>query len=156
VRLKILFYASRSGARLRSAGVNLRSRKGRAGPERAGLNRVQDSVYKCGTALIAQTPVTVVTDRSSRIGDTPIVAKAWGASRKVPFEPDDTKQPWKGEAAACFVCAGITSSRALPTSSVGYWSPLEFSLYFASASGATISSGGDFLRLCAIHHGDRP
>jgi len=39
------------------------------------------------------------------------------------LEPGDTEQQWKGEAAASFVCAGITSSRALPTSSVGYWSP---------------------------------
>ena len=40
-----------------------------------------------------------------------------------PFEPGGTRQPWKGEAAARFVCAGIASSRALSTSSAGYWSP---------------------------------
>ncbi len=78
-------------------------------------------------SAIAQTPVTAVTDRRRWIGDTPIVVEAWGAGTKVPFEPGGTKQPWKGEAAACFVCAGITSSRALPTSSAGYWSPRDFS-----------------------------
>jgi hypothetical protein len=46
------------------------------------------------------------------------------ASTKAFFEPVVTGQQWKGEAAACFVCAGITSSRMLPTSSVGYWYPL--------------------------------
>ena len=38
------------------------------------------------------------------------------------FEPGDTRQQWKGEAAASFVCAGITSSCVLPTSSADYWS----------------------------------
>lgn len=40
---------------------------------------------------------------------------------------------------------GIASSRVLPTSSAGYWSPL-LSCENASASEETISSGGDFLR----------
>ena len=52
-------------------------------------------------------------------------------------------QPWKGEAAASLVCAGITSSRVLPTSSAGYWSPFVL-LEYASASEAKISFGGDF------------
>jgi hypothetical protein len=39
------------------------------------------------------------------------------------LEPGDTEWPWKGEAAANFVCAGITSSCVLPTSSAGYWFP---------------------------------
>jgi hypothetical protein len=43
--------------------------------------------------------------------------------KKFLLEPGDTKQMWKGEAAASFVYAGITSSRVLPTSSAGYWSP---------------------------------
>jgi hypothetical protein len=46
-----------------------------------------------------------------------------GARKKALFEPGDTKRQWKGEAAACFVNTGIASSRTLPTSSVGYWSP---------------------------------
>jgi hypothetical protein len=46
------------------------------------------------------------------------------ASTKALFEPVVTRRQWKGEAAASFVCAGITSSRMLPTSSVGYWYPL--------------------------------
>jgi len=69
-----------------------------------------------------------------------------GARKKALFEPGDTKRQWKGEAAACFVHTGIASSRTLPTSSVGYWSPL-LSLCNASASEATCSFGGDFLRL---------
>ncbi len=47
------------------------------------------------------------------------------ACKKAFFEPGDTKEPWKGEAAAYFVYAGITSSRTLPTSSVGYWYPFN-------------------------------
>jgi hypothetical protein len=65
-----------------------------------------------------------VTERPSRIGDTPVVNMVRGASKKALFELGDTRQQWKGEAAASFVCIGITSSRTLPTSSVGYWSPL--------------------------------
>lgn len=67
--------------------------------------------------------VTAVTDSLCRIGETPIVNMVWRASKKALFEPGDTKWPWKGEAAACFVYVGITSSRTLPTSSVGYWFP---------------------------------
>src|SRR5258707_5547463 len=33
---------------------------------------------------------------------------------------------WKGEAAASLVLLGITSSRVLPTSSAGYWSPSSY------------------------------
>ena len=71
----------------------------------------------------ARTPVTVVTERTFRIGDTPTVNMVRRASKNALFEPGDTKWPWKGEAAATFVSTGITSSRALPTSSAGYWSP---------------------------------
>jgi hypothetical protein len=46
-----------------------------------------------------------------------------GARKKALFEPGDTRQQRKGEASACFVTTGIASSRALPTSSAGYWSP---------------------------------
>jgi hypothetical protein len=69
------------------------------------------------------TPVTVITDAGSRIGDTPDVVMVRGAPKQDPFEPGGARQPWKGEAAARFVSTGITSSRALPTSSAGYWSP---------------------------------
>ena len=58
------------------------------------------------------------------------------------LEPGDTEQQWKGEAAASFVYAGITSSLALPTSSAGYWSPSN--LCTTSASEAKGSFGGDF------------
>ena len=67
------------------------------------------------------------------------------ARNKALLEPGDTKKPGKGEAAAIFVCAGITSSRVLPTSSAGYWSPSN--LYYASASEEKISFGGDFFAL---------
>jgi hypothetical protein len=66
-----------------------------------------------------------------------------GARKKALFEPGDTRRQWKGEAAACFVHTGIASSRTLPTSSVGYWSPL-LSLCNASASEEKRSFGGDF------------
>jgi hypothetical protein len=69
-----------------------------------------------------------------------------GARKKALFEPGDTRRQWKGEAAACFVHTGIASSRTLPTSSVGYWSPL-LSLCNASASEEKRSFGGDFFAL---------
>ena len=72
---------------------------------------------------LCTTPVTAVTERSAHIGDTPFVNMVRRARKKVLFEPGDTRQQWKGEAAASFVCTGITSSRVLPTSSAGYWSP---------------------------------
>jgi hypothetical protein len=46
-----------------------------------------------------------------------------GRTKYAFLEPGDTRQQWKGEAAASLVCAGITSSCVLPTSSAGYWSP---------------------------------
>jgi len=58
------------------------------------------------------------------MGETPIVNRVRRTRTiEVLFEPGDTRQQWKGEAAASFVCIGITSSCALPTSSAGYWSP---------------------------------
>jgi hypothetical protein len=68
------------------------------------------------------------------------------ASKNTFLEPGDTRQQWKGEAAASFVCAGITSSRALPTSSVGYWYPF-ITCGKTSASEVTNTFGGDFLCL---------
>jgi hypothetical protein len=65
-----------------------------------------------------------VTERVFRMGDTPFVNMVRRAHKYAFLEPGDTGQQWKGEAAASFVCAGITSSRALPTSSVGYWYPV--------------------------------
>ena len=73
---------------------------------------------------------------------------AWRVRKKAFFESGDTRQQWKGEAAASFVCTGIASSRVLPTSSAGYWLPINLgtaSLCIASASEAKFSFGGDFL-----------
>ena len=64
------------------------------------------------------------------MGDTPVVNMVRKARKKALLEPGDTKRLWKGEAAASFVSTGITSSRALPTSSAGYWYPvILFSVY---------------------------
>ncbi len=65
-------------------------------------------------------------------------------SKKALLEPGDTRQQWKGEAATGFVQTGITSGRALPTSSVGYWSPILY-LFSYKASEETLSFGGIFL-----------
>lgn len=65
--------------------------------------------------------VMTITERQLILGDTSVVNMVQRASKKVHLEPGDTKWQWKGEAAAAFVCIGITSSRALPTSSAGYW-----------------------------------
>jgi hypothetical protein len=44
-----------------------------------------------------------VTERVFKIGDTPIVNMVRRTGKKVLFEPGDTRQQWKGEAAASFV-----------------------------------------------------
>jgi hypothetical protein len=67
--------------------------------------------------------VMTVTVRTIHMGETPLVNMVRKACKNAFLEPGDTKLQWKGEAAASFVSAGITSSRALPTSSAGYWSP---------------------------------
>jgi len=72
---------------------------------------------------VCKTCVTAVTVRPVDLGETPVVNMVREESSKASLEPGDTRQQWKGEAAASFVHTGITSSRALPTSSVGYWSP---------------------------------
>ncbi len=52
---------------------------------------------------LIQTPVTAVTDPVRVIGDTSIVNMVRRACKKVLFEPGDTRQQWKGEAAASLV-----------------------------------------------------
>jgi len=52
---------------------------------------------------LIQTPVTVVTDRRLRIGDTVNVNMVRRVCKKALFEPGDTRQQWKGEAAASLV-----------------------------------------------------
>lgn len=47
--------------------------------------------------------MTVVTDPPAQFGETPIVNMVRRARKKVLFEPGDTRQLWKGEAAADFV-----------------------------------------------------
>ena len=51
----------------------------------------------------SQTSVTAVTERVADMGDTPVVDMVRRACTKVLFEPGDTRQQWKGEAAASFV-----------------------------------------------------
>ena len=50
-----------------------------------------------------QTSVTAVTVWALKMGDTSIVNKVRGAGTKALFEPGDTRQQWKGEAATSFV-----------------------------------------------------
>jgi len=86
-----------------------------------------------------------VTERVFRMGDTPFVNMVRRAHKYAFLEPGDTRQQWKGEAAASFVCAGITSGRVLPTSSAGHWYPvLLFFSFDTSASEEKRSFGGDF------------
>jgi hypothetical protein len=44
-----------------------------------------------------------VTVATLLLRETSIVSKVWRASKKALFEPADTRQQWKGEAAASFV-----------------------------------------------------
>ena len=98
--------------------------------------------------------MTTVTDRIPDLGDTSIVNMVQRASTKALLEPGDTRQQWKGEAATSFVQTGITSSRALPTSSVGYWTPLLY-LFSYKASEETLSFGGIFLPAIVSLHINR-
>ena len=52
---------------------------------------------------IAQPCVTAVTDRVPEMGDTANVNMVRRVSKKTLLEPVDTRQQWKGEAAASFV-----------------------------------------------------
>jgi hypothetical protein len=47
--------------------------------------------------------VTNVTDGKIDLGETSSVNKVQRVSKKTLLEPGDTKEPWKGEAAAYFV-----------------------------------------------------
>ena len=97
----------------------------------------------CGKKRL--TYVTAVTDRSADMGETSVVNMVQRVSKKTLLEPGDTMQQWKGEAAASLVCIGITSSRALPTSSAGYWYPPHYLVIIStSASEEKRSFGGDF------------
>jgi hypothetical protein len=50
----------------------------------------------------APTCVTAVTEGQTELGDTPVVNMVRGARTNAPLEPGDTRQQWKGEAAASF------------------------------------------------------
>src|ERR1700728_2064978 len=77
----------------------------------------------CGLKLIAVTPIT---ELRSRVCDTHVVNMVRKASKKAFLEPGDTKWQRKGEAAVNFVCIGIASGRALPTSRADHWYPLGY------------------------------
>ena len=62
--------------------------------------------------------VPYITEAQCTIGETALVNLVQRASINAFLEPGDTRQQWKGEAAASF-SAGITSSRT-PPSDVGY------------------------------------
>lgn len=52
---------------------------------------------------MTQTPVTAITVSSLRMGDTSFVNMVRRVRKKTLFEPGDTRQQWKGEAAASLV-----------------------------------------------------
>ncbi len=54
-------------------------------------------------SALLQTPVTAVTDPVLFFGETAIVNMVRRARKKALFEPGDTRQQWKGEAAASLV-----------------------------------------------------
>ena len=69
------------------------------------------------------TLVTAVTVDLVQMRETHFVNMVRRVDTHTLLEPGDTEQQWKGEAAASFVCTGITSGCVLPTSSAGHWSP---------------------------------
>src|SRR5689334_15563972 len=74
---------------------------------------------------LPQSRVMFVTDRPTNLGDTPIVNMVRRAVRDALLEPGDTRQQWKGEAAATSLVRRITSGCALPTSGAGHWPRLS-------------------------------
>jgi len=56
-----------------------------------------------GAAKKMQCCVMAVTERDRHIGETSVVNMVRRTRKKVLFEPGDTRQQWKGEAAASFV-----------------------------------------------------
>jgi hypothetical protein len=66
--------------------------------------RIKRFIQLCSPVLDgAQSPVTAVTVWRFNFGDTSIVNMVRRASTKALFELGDTRQQWKGEAAASFV-----------------------------------------------------
>jgi hypothetical protein len=89
-----------------------------------------------------------VTDRLFPMVETPVVNMVQGACKNALFEPGDTRQQWKGEAAARFVNEGLPVAARYrpPTPATGPCLYLVVViLRKASASEATSSFGGDFL-----------
>jgi hypothetical protein len=76
-------------------------------PEFAGRERKREIGKKQSKV---QPSVMAVTECTYCIGDTSVVNMVRKICKIIFFEPGDTRQQWKGEAAASFVCAGIASS----------------------------------------------
>jgi hypothetical protein len=72
-------------------------------PHRIGKCRLPILTAILGIIAVLRTRVTAVTARRFRMGDTPIVNMVRKTRKNAFFEPGDTRQQWKGEAAASFV-----------------------------------------------------
>jgi hypothetical protein len=97
-----------------------------------------------------QNGVTAITVRIGVIGETPIVDMVRKAAvNKTFLEPGDTRQQWKGEAAACFVFVqgSPVAARYRPPVPATGRPLLSCILVLTSASEAKFSFGGDFLFL---------
>ena len=93
---------------------------------------------RCGKSLC--TTVTAVTECLSRIGDTPLVNMVRRAVRMLSLSRATRGSSGKGKPQLASFSAGITSSRALPTSSAGYWSP-TLSCYIQAPPKRRVPSG---------------
>lgn len=105
---------------------------------------------KARRGIFAQGRVTAVTAGRVDMGETANVNMVRRAKqfKEALLEPGDTRQQWKGEAAACFVSAGtpvaVRYRPPVPATGPRHYLVDRF-FCTTSASGATGSSGGDFL-----------
>ncbi len=142
--LPVKFRFSRGGRGLSIAA-------GAAGGPQAGLQVQQreggNQEEEISTG--AKSGVTVVTEGKPDMGETSIVNMVRRASTKVLFEPGDTRQQWKGEAAARLVHKGlpIAARYRPPVPAIG--SRFSCPLIQTSASDATNFRRGRFFGLSA-------
>ena len=97
----------------------------------------------CGKKRL--TYVTAVTDRSADMGETSVVNMVQRVSKKNPLRAGRHEAAVERGSRGKSRLYGITSSRALPTSSAGYWYPPHYLVIIStSASEEKRSFGGDF------------
>lgn len=83
--------------------MNIGTTWGGRASQKSCANCCRIAIQNCAVRRDVLTSVTAVTDQFPNMGETPIVNMVRRARKKALFEPGDTRQQWKGEAAASFV-----------------------------------------------------